>query len=98
MITTWEPVAAGTDGGITLYGSIAGLIAGSAITAVGAVGRMIPASQLWIPLGTGFAGMLIDSLLGATLQRRGALSNQAVNLLSTLAAAAMAYGLSIFAW
>jgi uncharacterized membrane protein len=40
--------------------------------------------------------MLIDSLLGATLQRRGWLSNQAVNLFSTLAAAALAYALVIF--
>ena len=35
--------------------------------------------------------MLIDSLLGATLQRRGWISNQAVNLFSTLAAGALAY-------
>jgi uncharacterized membrane protein len=35
--------------------------------------------------------MLIDSLLGATVQRRGWISNQAVNFFSTLAAAALAY-------
>ena len=35
--------------------------------------------------------MLIDSVLGATLQRRGWIGNQAVNLFSTLAAAALAY-------
>jgi uncharacterized membrane protein len=40
--------------------------------------------------------MLIDSILGATLQRRGWISNQTVNLLSTLAAAALAYAIAIF--
>ncbi len=38
--------------------------------------------------------MLGDSLLGATLQRRGWLSNQAVNFVSTLAAGTLGFVLS----
>jgi len=90
LITTWERVPAGTDGGITIPGSIAGLAAGLVIAAVAAAGGMLLQAQLWIPVGAGFVGMLIDSLLGATLQRRDWISNQAVNLFSTLAAAALA--------
>jgi uncharacterized membrane protein len=37
--------------------------------------------------------MLVDSLLGATLQRRGWISNQAVNFFATMAAAALAYAI-----
>lgn len=92
MITTWKRVPAGTDGAITLAGSTAGLAAGVGIVVVAAAGGLVPVAQLWIPLGAGFAGMLIDSILGATLQQRGWISNQAVNLFSTLAAAALAYG------
>src|ERR1700675_3961799 len=89
LITTWERVPTGTDGGITIPGSMAGLAAGLVIAAVATAGGMLPQAQLWIPVVAGFAGMLIDSILGATLQRRGWISNQAVNFLATLAAAAL---------
>jgi uncharacterized protein (TIGR00297 family) len=97
LITTWERVPPGTDGGVTIPGSVAGLAAGLVIAAVATADGMIPQAQLWIPLAAGFAGMLIDSILGATLQRRSWISNQAVNFFATLVAAALAYSISMFA-
>jgi uncharacterized protein (TIGR00297 family) len=90
LITTWERVAAGTDGGITVSGTLAGAVSGMAIAAVAAVGGLLPVEKIWIPVVAGFAGMLGDSLLGATVQRRGWISNQGVNLVSTVGAAALA--------
>jgi uncharacterized protein (TIGR00297 family) len=91
LITTWKRVPAGTDGGITILGSVIGLAAGLVLTLVGAINGMVVQSQIWIPLSAGFAGMLIDSVLGATLQRRGWISNQAVNFFATVVAALLAY-------
>ncbi|HEY1401727.1 MAG TPA: DUF92 domain-containing protein [Terriglobales bacterium] len=94
LITTWKPVAAGTDGGITIAGTIAGLAAGVLIALVAAGGGIISRAQFWIPTAAGFVGMLLDSVLGATLQRGGRMNNEAVNFFGTLAAAALAYGIS----
>ena len=94
LITTWERVPTGTDGGITIPGSIAGLAAGLVVAAVATAGGMLPQAQLWIPVAAGFAGMLIDSVLGATLQQRGRINNETVNFFATLAAAALAYAIS----
>jgi uncharacterized protein (TIGR00297 family) len=95
LITTWERVAAGTDGGITFLGTVAGVASGLVIAGVAVAGRMILPAEFWIPVVAGFVGMLFDSLLGATMQRRGLVSNQGVNLLATLAAALLAYGISM---
>jgi uncharacterized protein (TIGR00297 family) len=95
LITTWNHVSAGTDGGITVLGSIAGLAGGLVIVAVATAGRMILPTQIWIPLAAGFTGMLIDSVLGATMQRRGWISNQTVNFAGTLASAVLAYSAAI---
>ena len=95
LITDWKPVPAGTDGGITLPGTISGIIAELMIGVVALLGGMLRPGQLWIPLAAGFAGMLVDSLLGATMQRKGKqrkgkMNNEAVNLAGTMVAAALA--------
>jgi uncharacterized membrane protein len=49
--------------------------------------------MFWISCAGGVFGLFFDSLLGATLERRGWLNNDAVNFLSTASAAAFALGL-----
>jgi uncharacterized protein (TIGR00297 family) len=94
LITTWQEVPSGTDGGVTPLGTATGAFAGLLVAGVSAGAGMIPPAQLWIPLAAGFAGMVVDSILGAVCQRRGWLNNETVNLLGTLAAAVLAYGIA----
>ncbi len=91
LITTWEHVPAGTDGGITTLGTIAGLIAALMVAGVCVATQMIGLRQGGIAALAAFLGMFADSLLGATLERRKILGNDSVNFLGTLIAAVLAY-------
>lgn len=90
LITTGKPVAAGTDGGMTLVGTVGG-IAGAAFMA--ALAFLFEPRVAVAVAVAGVFGMLLDSLLGATVQ--GAVrwsDNDAVNLAATLAGAVVAVG------
>ncbi len=90
LITTFEIVPTGTDGGITLIGTVAGIVAAELVAAVCLLTRVVPAHWFWIALVAGSAGMIFDSILGATLERRRWLNNDGVNFLGTLFAAGLA--------
>jgi len=88
LITSGRPVPAGTDGGMTLLGTTGGIVGAGFIAGLASVlgyrGALVVAAA-------GTAGMLLDSLLGATLQGRVRwLDNDAVNLAATLTGAALA--------
>jgi len=86
LITDFRPVPVGMNGGISLAGTLAGMAAAVAVAAVCTATRMIAWHWLLPVAVAGTLGMFVDSLLGATLQRRRWLNNDAVNLLSTLVA------------
>jgi uncharacterized protein (TIGR00297 family) len=92
MITTLRRVEKGTDGGITLAGTIAGVVAALLVVCIGfwamrgSRGLLGYSASIALATVGGVFGLLFDSLLGATLERKGWLNNDAVNFLSTLSA------------
>ncbi len=95
LITTWESVPPGTDGGVSLSGSLAGLAGALAIATLGwALGFYALPGVVWLTLA-GSLGSIADSLAGALLERRGLLDNHAVNLLNTLVGALIGAGLML---
>ena len=91
LITTWEEVTAGTDGGVSWAGTLAGVATAAAVSLVCALTGLVPLKWLGISIVAAVAGMIADSYLGALLERRKLLSNDAVNVLGTLVAAATAF-------
>jgi uncharacterized protein (TIGR00297 family) len=91
LVTNWRVVLSGTDGAVTLAGTFAGAAAALAIAATCVLGGMFGWRMFLVCIAAGMIGTFVDSLLGATIERRGWLGNNAVNFLSTLAAAATAF-------
>lgn len=90
LITTRNRVAAGVDGGVSLAGSFAGAAGAVAVVLVAATTLRLSLRLAAACAAAAIAGMFFDSILGATAEHKGRLNNDAVNFLSTLAAALLA--------
>ena len=90
LITGLRRVRPGTDGAVTLLGSCAGVAAGALVAIAGGWSMRLNAGAMVTALGAGVCGLFFDSLLGATVERRGWMGNDLVNFVSTLFAAALA--------
>ena len=90
MITTLRPAEPGRDGAISVAGSLAGVLAAGVVAAAGALAVRGGLTMFWIAAAGAVFGLFFDSLLGATLEDRAWLNNDAVNFLSTASAAALA--------
>jgi uncharacterized protein (TIGR00297 family) len=91
LVSSLKRVQAGTDGGVTLVGTLSGiaaalLVAGSFVWLFGLELRIAVLITCAATIGT-----LVDSLLGATLERQRLLTNDWVNLLSSASAAGAAW-------
>ena len=93
MLTTLRRVSPGTDGAISATGTLAGALAAAVIAGAGTLALRGDWRLFALSAGGGVFGLLFDSLLGATLERKGWLNNDAVNFLSTASAAGIALAL-----
>jgi len=90
MITDFREAPIGANGAISVAGTLAGCIAACLVAWVSAFFEVV--SWNWTPLIAlaGVAGMVLDSVLGATWERSGKMGNDGVNFVSTVFAADVA--------
>lgn len=96
LITTLQPVSRGTEGAVSLEGTVAGAIASLVLALLGwFVGLIDLQGVLWCVVAA-FIATNLESVIGATLQSRfNWLTNEVVNILNTLIGAIAAI---LFAW
>jgi uncharacterized protein (TIGR00297 family) len=89
LITNFKKVPPGTDGGISVVGTIAGILGAGLIGLAAYMLGVYPdlTRTMVIAVVAGTLGCFIDSILGAGLEIKGYLNNEHVNLLATLAGA-----------
>lgn len=87
LVTTLRRVPPGTDGAISLAGTLGGCTGAVAISLIAVAVVPLSWREGAVAFAGGVFGLFFDSLLGATLERRGWLNNDAVNFISTCAAA-----------
>lgn len=90
MITTLRTVPPGTNGAVSVPGTLAGMAAAMLVAYVASATQAMPPFGFWLVAIAGYLGTVVDSLLGATLERSHRLNNNAVNLLSTFSAGLIA--------
>jgi uncharacterized protein (TIGR00297 family) len=90
LITNLRRVATGSDGAITFPGTIFALAAAALVCISCEWAGLLQPDAYWTVLLAAFLGTLLDSLLGATMERPGRLGNNSVNFTSTAFSAAFA--------
>jgi uncharacterized protein (TIGR00297 family) len=90
LITTFRPVPPGTEGAVSLEGTLGGLVGGALVAGVGvATGLYGPGIGALVALA-GLLGSLAESVIGTVAERRGWLDNDLLNALNTAIGAALA--------
>ncbi len=95
LITTFQPVPAGENGGVSIGGSVAGALASALIVSLAFALGLCGRAGVIITLAAAVAGNLLDSILGATLERRGLVTNGIINFAGTSFAGGLALAIAL---
>lgn len=90
LLTNFKPVPRGTEGAVSVEGTLAGVIASAVIAGLGALVGLYPWIGVLPIVVAAFVGTTFESLVGAALEKRQLLDNEALNFLNTLVGALVA--------
>ena len=95
LITTLKPVPRGTEGAVSLEGTVAGALASVVLALIAwGIGMINPLGIIWCVIAA-FIATTIESLIGATLESRLTwLTNDIVNFINTVIGAIAAIALA----
>ena len=90
LITTLRRVPAGTEGAISVEGTLGGLFGALFIASLGVLTGLFGADGALIVALAGFLGALAESVIGTVAEKRGWLDNHLLNALNTAIGAGIA--------
>ncbi|HEX3531601.1 MAG TPA: DUF92 domain-containing protein [Thermoanaerobaculia bacterium] len=90
LITTFRPVPRGTEGAVSVEGTLAGIFASLLLGVFGAAVGLYGWTGVAIVVAAAFLGTTFESIVGAALEKRQLLDNEALNFLNTLVGALVA--------
>ncbi len=97
LITTLQPVARGTEGAVSLEGTLAGIFGGLTIAGVAYSLDLITLGGVVICTIAAFIATNLESVIGATLQPKfDWLTNELVNVINTIIGAIVAISIAIW--
>ncbi|MCU0241177.1 MAG: DUF92 domain-containing protein [Vicinamibacteria bacterium] len=83
LITTLRPVPPGTEGAISLEGTLGGLGVAWLVSLIAALCGLIPYSLAWLPALAGLIGSLVESVMGTVAEKKGWMDNDLLNAFNT---------------
>lgn len=92
LITTMRPVPVGTDGAISAEGTIFGVLSAAFISIEAYLLHVINLQSIVIVIIASCVGTTVESILGATIERRKWVSNEVINFINISTGA----GVSLF--
>ncbi len=95
LITNLRPVPAGTEGAVSVEGTLGGLFGAAFIAALGVLTGLFAAEGALVVTLAGFLGALAESVIGTVAEKRGWLDNHGLNALNTAIGAAIATGIGL---
>ncbi len=96
LITTFQPVERGTEGAVSLEGTLAGVFCAAAIASLAWVIGLIGPLSIALCIVAAFIATNLESVIGATLQAKFEwLTNEVVNIINTMIGAIVAIVLAV---
>jgi uncharacterized protein (TIGR00297 family) len=93
LITNLRPVPPGTDGAVSIEGTLAGMAAGAVLAGLAWAMGTVPLAGAGVVIAAAFIGTTFESYLGATVEAVKVIDNEAVNFANTLVGALSALGI-----
>lgn len=87
LITDFRDVPIGTNGAISIEGTVSGCVAACVVAWISATYGVLDWRWTFVVTFAAIAGMFLDSLLGATWENAGKVGNDSVNFVSNVFAA-----------